>query len=360
MTQKQAKFSPVFTPNSHMGFVSVTAVNQYLEQAKAEQLDVERALGIADIPLPLLSDAANKVTGCQFELLIEDLLNQSKNELFGLHCSRFIRSNLYSVLGLIGMNCATMKEAIDNVPIFEPLVGDMGVTELIYHAEGLLMIWHCQFPQENVQQHVSENVLASWRQFSGYLLGDQHAPKQVYLKRQKPADPEECSEIDNILGCAVKYGCDVNAVELSKQQLDLAILQPDPNLLQTLKSHAKELMVSTRYSNSMAGQIESLIRIKLGLGQCHQSDIAAQLGMSSKTLQRKLKEEGISFQQLVDSTRHQLALNLLTKTEGTVAEIGMKLGYSDRSTFFRNFKKWQSMTPGEFRANHQAKEHLLR
>ena len=79
------------------------------------------------------------------------------------------------------------------------------------------------------------------------------------------------------------------------------------------------------------------------------SKIADQLGMSRRTLQRRLADQGLVYQELVDETRRDLAVRLLERNEFSLAEIAFLTGYAEQSTFTRAFKRWHGLTPTGFR-----------
>jgi AraC-like DNA-binding protein len=79
------------------------------------------------------------------------------------------------------------------------------------------------------------------------------------------------------------------------------------------------------------------------------SDIASSLGMSARTLQRRLADEGHSFQSLVDRARQDLAQQLLKETDYSLAEIAFLTGFSEQSGFTRAFKRWAGQTPRSYR-----------
>jgi len=71
--------------------------------------------------------------------------------------------------------------------------------------------------------------------------------------------------------------------------------------------------------------------------------------MSERTLQRRLREEGTTYQATLERTRHYLARDLLRNTQMSLAEVAVQLGFSEPSTFFRAFKRWEGATPGQYR-----------
>ena len=84
------------------------------------------------------------------------------------------------------------------------------------------------------------------------------------------------------------------------------------------------------------------------------SDVAKRLGMSGRTLQRRLSERGYSYQTLVDESRRQLAKRLLRQTDFSLVEVAFMTGFSEQSAFTRAFKRWAGQTPRSFRIDSQS------
>ena len=104
-------------------------------------------------------------------------------------------------------------------------------------------------------------------------------------------------------------------------------------------------------SHSLVQQVRSQISQSLGEGVPTITDTAQQLGMSGRTLQRRLSDQGYSFQTLVDESRRQLSERLLKETDYSLAEIAFMTGYSEQSAFTRAFKRWAGQTPRSYRLN---------
>ena len=120
-------------------------------------------------------------------------------------------------------------------------------------------------------------------------------------------------------------------------------------MLQLLSERANRLLDSLPRRAGIASRIASLLASQLGERLPDKSVIAAQLGISERTMQRRLQEEGTSYQEILDNTRHYLARELLRTTRVSLADVALQLGYAEPSTFFRAFRKWEGMTPGQYR-----------
>ena len=108
--------------------------------------------------------------------------------------------------------------------------------------------------------------------------------------------------------------------------------------------------------NPLTGSIRRLLRQCLTSRQCSAADIARQLGIHERTLNRRLQAEGTSFRQELEQVRHAASQQLLAGTTQALAEIATSLGYADASAFSRAFKRWSGVTPAHWRAEHDGRE----
>ena len=100
---------------------------------------------------------------------------------------------------------------------------------------------------------------------------------------------------------------------------------------------------------ALAAKIRKTIGESLKDGTPTLARAAKSIAVSARTLQRRLKKQGLDFKKLVDDTRHQLALEYLRDRENTLTQIAFLLGYSEVSAFNRAFKRWTDSTPMDYR-----------
>ena len=120
---------------------------------------------------------------------------------------------------------------------------------------------------------------------------------------------------------------------------------------EALDTHLKAEPTSSEKCHSLVQQVRNQISQSLSEGVPTIFDTAQQLGMSGRTLQRRLSKHGYSFQTLVDESRRQLSEQLLQETEYSLSEIAFMTGYSEQSAFTRAFKRWAGQTPRSYRLN---------
>lgn len=334
--------------DKNLGKASIPAVNQYLALAREQGIDIEHALEQAGISIELIKDNSQHISGLTFQTLIAKLLVESDDELFGLHTAKFVQPGSYSVLGFITMNCDTLGQAITKIAPFEKLVGDMGTTQFEQAGTEVKISWLCQFPDLAVRRHMIDNCLASWITFARYLVDHKSGPVKVLLSRNTP-DLAQQTEYQKVFGCPVVYNQDENAILFEPELLSLPLNKGDQQLLSTLESHANKLITDLTSPDTLVDQVVIAIEKVLNTGNYHQQDIASVLGISGKTLQRRLAKEETTFQVLLDQTRLRLAKQFLAQSQLNLDQISLELGFSEPRSFYRWFQKLTGDTPGNYR-----------
>ncbi len=338
------------TTDNSLGIASVTAVQQYLRLAQDQGLDIAALCLNAGLPADLPALSQGHVSGKCFQALIRALAEHTGNPLLGLCSGDYVQPGSYSVLGYITMSCTTLGEAIARIAPYEKLVGDMGVTRLLRHGDEMHLLWDCAYTDPAVRPHMIDNVFASWIQYARWLSGqDSPAPLQVDLEHSLPGAGLDTAYRER-WGCPVLFDQPDSRIRFHQSLLNAPLRQPDPELRQTLEEHARTRMESLGDRDGLATRVRRAIYQQLRQGVTRQDMVAEQLAMTSRTLQRKLGEEGLAYQGLLDDIRHELARDYLTNTQLSIQDISLRLGFSEVRSFHRRFKDWTGGTPGDFRA----------
>jgi len=107
-------------------------------------------------------------------------------------------------------------------------------------------------------------------------------------------------------------------------------------------------------SQNIGEQVKDALRRSLAGKRPTLQDVAQELGLGARTLQRRLTDGGISFQQLVEDIRRELARHYLKQSAVELNEAAFLLGFEDANSFFRAFQVWEGTSPGEWRTRHLA------
>lgn len=331
------------------GFASVPAVHQYLKMASACGIDYAPLLPQAGISEEVLKDNNKRVTGKSLERLLALIVPNSGDECFGLHTSQYIEPASYSVLGYIAMNCANLKEVLIQIPLFEKIVGDMGVSTLDFTGELSFIRWECNFTDLTVRRHVIENVLASWVTFARQVGKQNDSPRTIFLEHSAPKDPNSLAEYQKLFQCEVLFDQPYSAVQFDRKLLYTPLAQANDQLLETLLDHASKVLHEIDKDQPLVEQVKNLLRLMIKDTLPRKERVAERLGMNSRTLQRKLNEEGTGYQEVLNELRLELATYYLKKSDLSIDDVGSKLGFAEARSFHRSFKQWTGQTAGAFR-----------
>jgi AraC-like DNA-binding protein len=180
---------------------------------------------------------------------------------------------------------------------------------------------------------------------------DDIAPLVVEYNFPAPANAQAYADT---FGCTVRFDMPHNVMEFSDTDL-VSALPANPPLV----SGGGERVLATlarAEPPTFSAKVQALLASLLPKGPPHRDDVAAQMMMSERTLQRRLAEEGTSFTNLVDDTRRELARQSLSAGELSLKMLSFQLGFSEPSAFYRACKRWFGMAPSDIQhLAHQAR-----
>jgi AraC-like DNA-binding protein len=183
---------------------------------------------------------------------------------------------------------------------------------------------------------------------SRLLTGIDLAPLRVQFRHAAPAD---ITEHRRIFRCPVEFGGQNNVLTLSRAQLEFPIATSDVGLRAILDRHADEILARLPRLG-LVPKTRAALADALAAGTPTLAAVAKRMRTSTRTLQRRLAEDGVRFDDLLDGLRRELAIQHLGDARLTVAEVGFLLGYNDATAFHRAFRRWMGCTPQTYRLKH--------
>jgi AraC-like DNA-binding protein len=190
-----------------------------------------------------------------------------------------------------------------------------------------------------------------------FLAGVQLRPVEVTFIHPRK---HELAKFEGFFRCPVRFGAGQISVVFSRRQLALPIATADPRLLRILTSYGDEILAGRAEEfPDLRHQVEKLIMKRLSRGDTETRTVAHDLGMSERTLARRLNELGVTFAQVLDELRHALALTYLRDDRLALSQVAFLLGYSELSGFNHAFRRWTDRTPGQWRSTRQKQAQQL-
>lgn len=317
----------------------------------AERQGVEPGLllGRCGISEAELASPAARIPYDRAQAVWENALALSRDPFLGLHIGSGITADTMGLVGNLMQNAQTVGQAFDDLKHLSGLVTDMMVYDSFVQAPYFVAEtrpaspWLLQHPATAYQagdQSVA-GIINVVRLFAGKSIDPHHA------ELMRPAD-ENAGFYTLKLRCPVRFSSEANRVYWPQDIASRPVSGVNPELYTIIRGHIEKQLLAGRKSEA-----SEQVRRQLLL---HYSDtlpaiplVAMELGMSARTLQRKLAQENTTYQQLLGEVKMNLARQLLRTSDRSIAEIAYSLGYAEAASFRLAFRKYAGMKPLEFR-----------
>jgi len=178
-------------------------------------------------------------------------------------------------------------------------------------------------------------------------------PLAVHFKHAPRGDTHVYEEH---FGCPVYFETGRDALLISEHNMDVPNKLGDETISSFFDEHLEQELAAQTNDEGLEQSVRRAVANVLSEGVPTLSSIASELGVGPRTLQRRLSDNGHSFQSVVDTARHELAQRLLRETEYSLAEVAFLTGFSEQSGFTRAFKRWSGKTPRSYRLGTNARQ----
>ncbi|MCU4412584.1 AraC family transcriptional regulator [Acinetobacter sp. WU_MDCI_Axc73] len=328
---------------SNKGTISIALVNEALSVAHSRGFNIEKIVKQAGISAELLNFPKARIPVSAYAQLWIELAHHMDDEFFGMD-SHPMRRGSYQLLAKLVMHADTIEKALtDTLKFFSILLDDIQAEFQVEQNLASLII-HDRTHTKRMFSYATFLML-----IHGLLcwLADQRIViDKISLKCAKPAYPQDyyvrfCENIE--------FDAVANIVEFNADYLQIKIKKDKKSLYEFLKQTPQNLLVRYKNENALSLMIRRhLIKHHPALWP-ELKELSQQLNMSEATIQRRLKAENISYQQLKNDIRCDIAIEHLSKTENCIQDISDALNFHDPSAFYRAFKKWTGVNPSAYR-----------
>lgn len=321
-----------------------------LAYATQRNVDPEQLCRLAGIDLTSLKQGGPvRLTPKQFTDLWLNVVYLSQDPLFGLHFGESLQLAALGIVGELIQNSRTIGEALTHAASFTALITDL-TTMNITHTDQTFTV--CFVPHADRQTVASPVFRQLMDLFMALVLHDVNGlvlAKMTPQAVQCPIDEVHRREYERVLRCAALTTADTWSMVFDRQYWNEPILTANYELQGLLLQKASILVDTLLATRSIREHIGNFLLANAYLGVPSLETVAANLSTSPRSLQRKLREEGVTYQQVADAVRKSLALHYLNASRQPVKEIAYILGYNELSAFARAFKRWTGTTPVSYR-----------
>ena len=258
-----------------------------------------------------------------------------------------MRCDDYGALGLAFKAAPTLRGSYARIERYARLWTNVVAYELEPVGEETWFHLHRTGPRGLGMRLSNEATLASAIAIAREVSSGGSVPlREVHLSHSALKDT---SRHVAYFGCPVIFSSDRDAILFANSTLDLPNTLGDQGITQFLLGHLDQELASVSVVTDLKDRIRDLIARSLSEGLPKMEDIARRLGISVRSLHRRLSADGLSFQTLTEATRKELAEGLLSDPHYSLAEIAFLTGFAEQSSFNRAFKRWAGETPAAYR-----------
>lgn len=325
-------------------------VLQMLAYAAQRDVPVTQLCKLSGIdPQALQGSKPVNFTAKKWEELWGNAMQLSGDDLFGLHFGESMQVAALGIVGQIIQTSRTVGEAITHAASMTHLLTSLFRIDIEqagrhFTLQFIPLVTEHEQATLTFRQTMDFFLVFVVHELDG-LVFEKIIPKAVRLPRlQGPVE-----EYERVLRCRPVKRAGAYELVFEQRYWNLPILTANFSLQKVLLTQVQEMMQEVVDPQTWQGRIYQYMLSNAYLGVVSLETIAANFNLTPRSLQRRLKEEGLTYQELADSVKKAMALHYLQTSDSPVKEIAAILGYNELSAFARAFKKWTGNTPGSYR-----------
>jgi len=325
--------------------VSVSVLSQLFSYLTSQNVDIDTFLRSLSLDPESVKSPDSYIPIETYLLIQDEAANYIHDPYLGLHMGEFAEAGSWSILGYMMMNCKTLGEAFEKSARYHRIIGNLieGKAHLKFNKIKVTLETPPHAP--TMSRHCYESTISSTVHLMRTLTGKDIKPLEVTFIYP---EPDSSSEYERIFQCPVLFGQKENSLTIDFNVIFLPILYANPEMLRYFENYAQDFLVDIDRQNEYARTVTKIILSKLDDEGLSIKKVAKEMSVSVRTLQNRLKEEGVVFSELLTDTRQKLAKKYLQENY-SVEQITYLLGFSEPSVFRKAFKKWSGVTPRQYR-----------
>lgn len=309
--------------------------------------DIDQIFGNAGIAPELAGATTLKLRLADFCTLFEEASRRTRHDNFGLWFGNQFKPRDLGLWGYAAISAPTLGAGLENLVGLFRYHQDSSAMRLIEGSDGLVRLeYQIEAPGILSRRQDAELSLGMFLNVVRECCGPGWAPEEVHFEHPEPVDSDEH---ERAFGAPVFFAQPTNALVFRPDILSRPMPGCDLTLMTIMRSCLIELSQVGDRPLDLLDSVRNAVRSRLPRGCPTIETIAADLRVSTSSIQRALAAQGIQFKELVEATRRDLAMTYLGQRHLPLTEIALLLGYSELSAFSRAMRRWTGASPRRVR-----------
>ncbi len=320
-------------------------------QLKEHQVSGPAVLRRAGLPAGFFQQEKIYVTTAELFAIWRAIGESSADPAIGLKLGVEPRFERYQPTAIAAVCSRTFRDALQRIARYKKITCPEQIRVRTSADEAFVEFIYLQ--AEEVQPDVMVDLVLSWILGIG-RRGTDGEMSPLRLELTRAAQNREL--LESHFGCRVRFKSPRNALVFRNSDLDRPFVTQNEELLKAIGAQLEAELQERNAGPDVGEQVKHTLKRSLAGKRPTLHQVARELCMSARTLQRRLTDAEITFQQLVEETRRELAHHYLKHSTVELNEAAFLLGYEDSNSFFRAFHGWEGTSPGEWRTRHRSTE----
>jgi AraC-like DNA-binding protein len=309
-------------------------------------LDTDRILAAAGLDRAAIQDPETRIPIEQMQALWREAYALSRDPNLALHAIEVVPFGAYRVIDFLAASAPTIGAGIAKVSGYFPLINTLVRLPCVIGDDEVVVGLEAPTRPSFITRPYAEYTLAAVFLRMRIATNQRFPLRQIAFSHPRPADT---SEHERVFECPVVFDADACRMVLARAVWDLPRAGSDPALFAVLNTHARMLLDQLPTGSDTVNRVRAAIEAELCGGNPRLESVARRLATSPRTLQRRLSDEGVLFNDVLDQMRLRAAKTYLAQRDIAGAEVAYLLGFAEQSSFNHAFKRWTGQTPTEFR-----------
>ncbi|QTF09840.1 AraC family transcriptional regulator [Brenneria izadpanahii] len=320
-------------------------LERFIEQQGADAAGV---LARAGLKSELLKKPNQPISFGRYCQAVNEAAKQTGNENFGLMFGAQFLPQQLGLLGYLCLSSRTLGQALTNLARYFPLHQQNSELRLSQQPDGYRLEYRVDDAVVIDRRQNAELSMMIFLNIMRHVLGNDWSPAKVYFEHKAPRAKRAHLQL---FGCVVYFQKPQNAIFFSREVMNRPMPECNDYLFNVVR-HSLEIVGEQNQSAvNLVSEVKSELITLLATGNPRLDTIAKRLKMPSWTLQRRLAEYGVSFKDMIESTRRELAVYYLEQRQVSISELSALLGYAEVSVLSRAFHRWYGASPKKWRSS---------